>query len=301
MTALRTPRTDLIGIGWMLATGLIFVALNGVVHHIGSDLPASQQAFLRFLFGLPLVLPVLIPALRRGFAAPVWRLILLRGALHCAAVIAWFYAMASIPVAEVTAIGYLNPVLVTLGAALLLGERLSWQRIAAIGAALVGVLIVLRPGLREIGAGHAAQILASSLFALSYLVAKQLVERTSAAVAVAMMTLTVTIGLAPLAALVWVPPTPGQTGWLVLAAALGSAGHYCMARAFAAAPMVVTQPVTFLQLIWATILGAVAFGDRRDIWVLVGGAMMIGAITWITWRESRARRRPVARLQARPR
>lgn len=285
--ASRTHRNDLIGVGWMLAAGLTFVAMNGVVHHVGTAMPAAQQAFLRFAFGLPLFLPTLLPALRRGFAPTLWRLLLIRGALHCAAVICWFYAMARLQVAEVTAIGYLNPVIVTIGAALLLGERLSWRRITAIAVALIGVMIVLRPGLRALGLGHLAQLTAAVLFASSYLVAKRIVERTSAGIAVAMMTGMVTLGLAPIAAAVWQPPTAAQVGWLAGAAALGSGGHYFMARAFASAPMTVTQPVTFLQLIWATILGAVVFGDRPDVWVFVGGTLMIAAISYITWREAR--------------
>ncbi|AXC51162.1 DMT family transporter [Paracoccus suum] len=276
----------------MLATGLTFVAMNGIVRHLGTGLPAAENAFLRFAFGLPLFLPTLIPALRRGFPRDLWAGFALRGALHCLGVIGWFYAMAHISLAEVTAIGYVNPVLVTIGAALLMGERLSWRRMVAIGVALVGMLIVLRPGLRALGSGHLAQLCAAAMFAASYLIAKRLVERTSPAVAVAMMTATVTLALAPIAAAVWVPPEPWHYRWLLLAAGMGSLGHYFMARAFAVAPMTVTQPVTFLQLIWASLLGTIVFGDQVDLFVILGGGLMIGAVSYITWREA-ARRSPI--------
>lgn len=284
------PRTgDLIGVGWMLATGLCMVALNGVVRYIGPGLPAAEQAFLRFAFGLVFLAPTLAVVLRRGFAPRVWRLFGLRGLLHSLASIMWFFAMTRIPLAEVTAIGYLNPVVVMVGAALLLGERLSRARILAVAVALAGAMILLRPGLRELGQGHAAQIMASVMFGLSYLVAKRLTGLVRPSAVVAMMTLTVTLGLAPVALWHWVPPTPGQVGLLAVAAGLGSLGHYCMARAFAAAPLAVTQPVTFLQLVWATALGVLAFGDPVDPWVLIGGAVMIAAISAVTWVESRPR------------
>jgi drug/metabolite transporter (DMT)-like permease len=64
-----------------------------------------------------------------------------------------------------------------------------------------------------------------------------------------------------------------------------------MMRAFACAPMTVTQPVTFLQLVWATLLGWLMFGEAVDPWVLVGGGLIIGAISYMTWRESRIKRR----------
>ena len=68
------------------------------------------------------------------------------------------------------------------------------------------------------------------------------------------------------------------------------AGHYFMTRAFAVAPLTVTQPVTFLQLVWATLLGALAFGEAVDPWVLLGGAIIILAISYITWREAALKR-----------
>lgn len=291
---------DLAGIGWMLVTGACFVAVNGIVRWLGGALPASQAAFIRFVFGLAFLGPVLIPALRSGFSPRIWGLLTLRGVLHVAAVIAWFYAMSRIPVAEVTAIGFLNPIVVTVGAAIFMGERLALRRVLAVGVALLGALVVLRPGLRELDPGHVSQIVASIAFGASYLVAKRISRDVSPAVVVAMMSLTVSVGLAPLAWAVWVPPTWAQIGWLGLVAVFATAGHYAMTRAFAAAPLTVTQPVTFLQLIWASLLGVFVFHEPVDQWVILGGAMMIGAISYITWREARLRARATATPVALP-
>lgn len=282
-------RRDLAGIAWMLATGLCFVAVNGIVRWLDGALPAPQAALIRFVFGLAFLGPLLVGALRRGFPAPVWRLLTWRAALHVVAVCAWFHAMARITVAEATAIGFLNPICVTVGAALFMNERLAGRRIAAVCVALVGALVVLRPGLRSLDPGHLSQVVAALAFRASYLVAKRITDHVPASVVVAMMSLTVAIGLAPLAWAVWVPPTGGQVGWLGLVAVFATAGHYTMTRAFAVAPMTVTQPVTFLQLIWASLLGVFVFHEPVDQWVIVGGAMMIGAISFITWREARLR------------
>ena len=282
-------RRDLVGIGWMIATGLCFVAVNTIVRSLEGAVPAPQAAFIRFLFGMVFLAPVIWPALRGGFSAGTWGLFGLRGALHVVAVIAWFYAMSRITVAEVTAIGFLNPIIVTVGAALFMGERLAARRIAAIGVALVGAIIVLRPGVRELDPGHLSQVLASVAFGASYLVAKRLSDRVPASVVVAMMSLTVSVGLAPLAWVVWVPPTMSQVLWLGLVAVFATLGHYTMTRAFAAAPLTVTQPVTFLQLIWASLVGVLVFAEPLDPWVILGGGLMIGAICYITWREARLR------------
>ena len=271
----------------MLAAGLSFVGVNGIVRYLGTDLPAAQSAFLRFGFGVLLLLPAIISALRRGFGPGLLRLYGWRGAVHLVAVILWFYAMARIPLAEVTAIGYLNPVLVTLGAALFFGERLTRVRLLAFAVAMLGAMIILRPGLREVSPGHLAQLAAAVFFAGSYLVGKELSMRASSAAVVAMLSLTVTIGLLPIAIWVWVPVTLAQLGWLALVAACATMGHYCMTQAFQAAPMAITQPVTFLQLLWATLLGTLVFGESMDVYVLIGGAVIIAAISFVTLREAR--------------
>ncbi|WP_394357663.1 DMT family transporter [Rhodobacter amnigenus] len=283
---------------WMLATGLCFVGVTGIVRYLGTDLPAAQSAFVRFGWGVVFLLPSLWVLLRRGLPAGTLALFGWRGVVHTAAVILWFHAMARIPVAEVTAIGYLNPVLVTLGAALFFGEALALRRILAVVVALGGALIVIRPGLREVTDGHLAQLGAACFFAASYLFAKRLSQLAPAGTVVAMMSLTVTVGLLPLAVWVWVPMTAAQLGWLGLVAGFATTAHYCMTRAFRAAPLAVTQPVTFLQLVWATLLGALVFGEGVDVFVLLGGAVIIGAISYITWREARIKRRAVTPAEA---
>ncbi len=290
-----TIRADrpLAGILWMLASGLSFVGVTGIVRYLGTDLPAVQNAFMRFAFGLLFLMPTLVPALRAGFVAGAGPLFLWRGTLHTLAVTLWFFAMARIPVAEVTAIGYLNPIVVTIGAAVIFGERLAFRRVLAIAVALAGAIVVLRPGVRLVEPGHLAQLGAAICFGVSYLFAKRLSGLAPAGAVVAMLSLTVTIGLAPFAVAVWVPPSLGQCAWLALVAVLATSGHYCMTRAFADAPLTVTQPVTFLQLVWATLLGALVFDEGVDPYVLLGGGMIIAAISYITLREAQLRRRPV--------
>lgn len=285
-------RSDLAGIGWMVLTGALFVGFNALVKIFGQGLPAAQSAFLRFAFGIILVAPVFGRLLRQGVPRELTGLFVLRAAFHLVGVILWFYAMTRIPIAEVTAINFLNPIVATVGAALILHEPLSWRRGAAIMVALLGALIVLRPGVRGLEPGHMAQVASAVSIGLSYLVARRLAQSVPAEVVVAVMTLTVAIGMAPIAALVWVPPTVGQVAGLALSAMFATAGHYAMTRAFAVAPLAVTQPVTFLQLIWASLLGVALFHEPLDPMVLLGGAMMIGAISYITWREARIRSAP---------
>jgi drug/metabolite transporter (DMT)-like permease len=269
----------------MVGSGLAFVGVNAIVRALGTDLPAAQSAFIRYAFGVLFFLPMLPGLLRQGLPAGALPLLAWRGVVHTAAVVFWIFAMARIPLAHVTAIGYLSPVILLLAGALLLGEGLTRRRIFAVGLAVIGTLVVLRPGLEPVGIGHLGQMAAATCFAGSYLFAKKLSGFVPASVVVAMLTFTVTLGLLPLALLDWRPVPGWHLAGLAVVALLATLGHYLMSRAFGVAPLTVTQPVTFLNLVWAALMGSLLFQEPVDIWVILGGGLIIGAISWVTWRE----------------
>jgi drug/metabolite transporter (DMT)-like permease len=186
---------------------------------------------------------------------------------------------------------------VTMGAALFLGEKLPPRRLVAVIVALIGAMIILRPGIKAVEPGHVAMLFTAIMFAAGYLVAKQLSGEVAPAVVVGMLSITVTIGLAPFAFVVWIQPTLFQLGWLFLVACFATAGHYTMTLAFAAAPLTVTQPITFLQLVWAVLLGFLVFGEPIDGWVVVGGIVIMASVSFITWREAVARRAAAAAVR----
>ncbi|WP_244430308.1 DMT family transporter [Roseivivax halodurans] len=283
----------LAGILWMIATGFCFVMVTALVKLLGGRIPAAESAFLRYLLGLVFLIPAWKQLAAMKLGSRGWTLFSIRGAFHTLGVICWFYAMTRIPIAEVTAMNYLNPVYVSILAVLFLGEQIAARRILAIVAALIGALVILRPGIRELDPGHIAMIFTALLFAGSYLTAKILSGEHSAIVVVAMLSITVTIGLAPFAAANWVTPTPGELGILFFVACFATAGHFAMTNAFAAAPVTVTQPVTFLQLVWSVIVGAAFFAEPPDPYVIAGGGIIVAAVSFITWREARAKKRAI--------
>ncbi|MEP3441301.1 MAG: DMT family transporter [Sulfitobacter sp.] len=287
----RSPARPVMGIFWMFVTGLCFIMVTALVKTMGPRLPAGEAAFLRYAIGLVFVLPSLGAIRAAGLTKRQWGLFGVRGISHAGGVALWFYAMVRIPIADVTALNYMAPIYVTVGAALFLGERLAFRRIVAVFAGLIGALIILRPGFREIGSGHLAMLLVALVFAGSYLVAKVMADEVKPGIVVAMLSIFVTIGLAPLALANWITPTLHELAMLAGVACFATAGHYTMTMAFSVAPVTVTQPVTFLQLVWATLLGVVWFHEAIDIWVIVGGFVVLGSVVFITWREAMLNRR----------
>lgn len=274
------------GILWMIVTGFCFVTVTALVKLMGGRVPAAESAFLRYVMGLVFLIPVWrelvsVRLTRRQKFLFGWR-----GLVHSLGVILWFYAMSRIPIAEVTAMNYLNPVYVTILAVFVLGETLAMRRIAAVVAALVGALIILRPGFRELDPGHIAMLGTALFFAASYLIAKIVSDELPASMVVALLSITVTIGLTPFALAVWVAPSGYDLFIIACVACFATLGHYTMTRAFAAAPVTVTQPVTFLQLVWSVAMGAIFFAEPADPWVIAGGALIMGSVAFITWREA---------------
>jgi drug/metabolite transporter (DMT)-like permease len=272
----------------MLLTGLLFVAVTGVVRHLGTDMNPMQAAFIRYAFGVVLIAPVLLRMFAAGVRPSRVRLHMLRGVAHGAAVMLWFFAMARIPIAQVTAIGFTTPIFTTMGAVLFLGEVLHARRIAAVVVSFLGTLIILRPGAVSIELGALAQLAAAPLFACSFLIAKKLTETESSASIVAYMSVFVTLALLVPALLVWRTPTLTELGWLFVTAIFATAGHYTFTRAMQTVELTVLQPFSFLQLVWATLLGFYAFSEVPDAWTLTGGAIIIASVTYIAHREARA-------------
>ena len=275
---------------WMGLSGLCFVGVYVGVKYVGTRLPAAESAFLRYALGLVFLVPVARTLVREGLTVNVIKLGAARAFLHTFAVTLWFYAMARIPVSEVSAMGYLTPVFVTLGAVLIMGERLALRRGLAIIVAIIGVLVILRPGLREVSMGHLAMLGTTLCFGVSYLMAKRLTDLASADMVVAMLSVGVTIGLIPLTIPVWITPTSFEVSMLLAVAIFAVAGHYSMTFAFRSAPLTVTQPVGFLQLIWAVAVGYLLFGESIDAFVIVGGVTIIGAVLYITLLEAQLKR-----------
>ena len=271
---------------WMLGSGFCFVAVIGIVRRLEGSLPAAESSFIRYLIGLGFFIPYLFKLSARNFKSRNLSKYITRAVFHALAVVFWFYSMSKLPIAEVTAIGYMTPVFVTLGAVFFFKEKISYWRIGAIFVAFLGVLLILRPGFEVLSLGQVSQVFATLFFAGSYLMVKDLTKTESSTAIVGMMTLLVTIALAPMAAYVWVEPSFDELTSLFFVALFATVGHYFMTKALSVAPVVVVQPITFLQLIWATLLGMFVFNEGPDLFVLLGGTIIMVSVTFISYRET---------------
>lgn len=294
-TAHLSPTTR--ALMWSMAAGLLFSLLNALARSLTLHLHPMQSQFLRYLFGLLVMLPLLW---RAGLAAYVPKRIggqFTRGAVHTLGLVLWFSALPRIPLADMTAIGFTGPIFIMIGAALFLGEPMRWERWVATAVGFVGMLVVLGPKFSGQGGWwHLVMAASAPVFAASYLLTKALTRTETTEVIVFWQALTVMLFSLPLALPVWLWPTAVQWAGFAVCGLLGSLGHYALTRSYRNADISATQSVKFLDLVWASTLGFIVFADVPLPSTLLGGALISAATLWLARRESRA----LARLDNEP-
>ncbi|MDG1981667.1 MAG: DMT family transporter [Alphaproteobacteria bacterium] len=276
---------SIIGIMWMVLTTILFVGVTATVRYLEGEVPAPQAAFLRYAIGTLLLTPSLITLIKVKPNKPLMNKFLLRGLVHSFGVTLWFYAMSVMPVAEVTAIGFLTYIFVSIGACIFLKEKLHKHRITAVIISFVGALIILRPGFKVIESGQFGMLMATVVFTASYLIAKIVSKERSSSEIVAMLSVFTTIFLIPSAIYSWEPISLEALLILAFTALIATIGHITMTQAIKAAPMVVTQPILFLQLVWASMVGLFLFDEQFDLYVIIGGTVIMICVCYVSYRE----------------
>jgi drug/metabolite transporter (DMT)-like permease len=270
---------------WMVLTTILFVGVTATVRYLEGEVPAPQAAFLRYAIGTLLLTPSLITLIKIKPNKPLMSKFLLRGLVHSFGVTLWFYAMSVMPVAEVTAIGFLTYIFVSIGACIFLKEKLHKHRITAVIISFVGALIILRPGFKVIESGQFGMLMATVVFTASYLIAKIVSKERSSSEIVAMLSVFTTIFLIPSAIYSWEPISLEALLILAFTALIATIGHITMTQAIKAAPMVVTQPILFLQLVWASMVGLFLFDEQFDLYVIIGGTVIMICVCYVSYRE----------------
>ena len=269
----------------MVLTTILFVGVTATVRYLEGEVPAPQAAFLRYAIGTLFLIPSLISLTKIKPDKLLLQKFILRGLVHSIGVTLWFYAMSVMPVAEVTAIGFLTYIFVSIGASIFLKEKLHRHRLAAILISFIGALIVLRPGFKVIESGQLGMLMATVVFTASYLIAKIVSKERSSSEIVAMLSIFTTIFLIPSAIYSWEPLSIKAFLILSFTALIATVGHITMTKAIKAAPMVVTQPILFLQLVWATMIGLFIFNEKFDPFVILGGTIIMLCVCYVSYRE----------------
>jgi drug/metabolite transporter (DMT)-like permease len=288
-TASRPSDAPFRGIVLMCAAMVCFVTMNTVIKSLRGELPVVELAWGRYFFHAALILllfphriPTLLASARKGMQ-------ILRSLMVLLATVLMFTAVGLMPIADVVAITFVAPLLIVVLSVVILRETVGIRRWAAVAVGFLGVVVMLRPG----GGLFAPVALFPLSVALTYAF-YQILTRLVSQSADPLNTLfySALVGAVVMSAIVpfdWVTPTPVQWAKLALAGLLGGLGHYAIIRAYERAEVSLVAPFAYTELIWATALGFLVFGDLPDIRTFVGAGIIVASGIYIVHRERLAK------------
>lgn len=280
--------------GFMLAATVMFGFMTIAIRLATEEMHAFEVAFFRNLFGLLFALPLLLRHGPKLLATRKLPLYFARCVIGLMSMLAGFWAISQLPLAQAVSLSYSTPLFVTIGAVFALGETVRARRWSAVLIGFLGVLLIVRPGYIPLTAGVAAALIGAVLSACTAISIKFL-SRTESPDAIVLMTTLLWVPLSlPTALWVWEWPSAAGWLWVIVTGALGTAGHMLWTRAFRLGEISALTPISFMQLPIVAIAGFALFGESIDRWTIAGALVIFGANAYIAQREALQVRRAIA-------
>ncbi len=289
-TTLSSIPTPARAIAYMAIAAVLFVSMHTIVRGMSGELHPFEIAFFRAFLGIFVLAPLVLRDRGASFRTKNIKLHALRGVLNAGAMLSFFYGLSITPLAQVTALGFSAPLFATVLAVFVLGEVVRARRWTAIAIGFIGTLIILRPGVIEVGIGPILIVASAAIWSVALMVIK-VMTRTDSSVTISLYA---SIFLSPIvlsAALpFWDWPSGEQLARMFVLATFGTVAQTLMNQSLKLADTSVVLPVDFTKLIWAALLGFLVFGEVPDIYTWTGGLLIFASTTYIAIRESRLKR-----------
>lgn len=201
-----------------------------------------------------------------------------------------FYSIAHIPLGQAIAVNYSAPLFASMGAIIILGEGIHRRRIVALIVGFIGMLVVVRPGVQDIGLGTIAAIFGAICMAASFLCIK-LLSKTEQNAAIIVYGNTLSLPLALLIALeFWQPLSWYEIGLLIIIGIMSTVSQWFLNQALSLADATAVLPVDFLRIVFITMIGAAFFGEALDALSWLGAGIILAASVYIARREASSTR-----------
>jgi drug/metabolite transporter (DMT)-like permease len=276
-----------LGILLMIATTFVFAMQDGISRYLAAEYNVLMVVMIRYWFFAAFVIAVAARA-RGGLARAArteqpW-LQTGRGALLALEICVMVLAFTLLGLVESHAVFAVYPLLIAALSGPVLGERVGWRRWVAIGVGFVGVLIILQPGVRVFDPNALVALVSAFMFALYGLLTRYASRRDTTETS---FFWTGTVGAVVMTAVgvwFWEPMTPPDWAWMALLCVTGASGHWLLIKTYSVAEASQVQPFAYFQLVFASALGMIVFGETLETNVAIGAALVVAAGLFTLWR-----------------
>jgi drug/metabolite transporter (DMT)-like permease len=276
-----------VGIGLAMLAFALFTFMDTVVKLLGSRYHVVQIIFFNSIFAFAATCAI------AGFHGGMsrirthhFRLHLLRWVISFSGTLAVFYAYTQMPLADVYAILFTSPLLITALSVPLLGERVGWRRWTAVAVGFSGVLVILRPGVEAIEPLALIALFGAFAHALNMLIVRRLGHLEPVETLGIYGNLLTFAGAGLLLPFFWIAPSLVDILLSALAGAVAGSGFYLLASAFRHGPAAVVAPFQYSQMPYGILVGWLLFGNSPDLVMLAGAAIVIASGLYILRREA---------------
>jgi len=270
----------------MIAAILCFSLMDATVKALAPRVGVLPALWARYAGQMALVLVLVAPRLRHVVRARYPGLQFLRSLMLLCATAFFFTGISRIALSEAAALMAINPVLITLGAAMFLGEALGPRRLAGIIAALCGALIIIRPGSDVFQPAALYPLAAAACYSCYALLTRRVGAGEDVWTSLFYTGLVGTVLLSLFVPFAWTAPDTIAIGLMVLVACFGTIGQLALIRAFSMGEAAMLAPYSYTGLIFAALWGAAFFGEFPDIWTICGALVIAAAGLYVWHRET---------------
>jgi drug/metabolite transporter (DMT)-like permease len=280
-----------LGITLMLLSTMVFAIQDGVSRHLASNYSVLTVVMIRYWFFAAFVMALSMRhkgGLRRVARSRHPWFQIFRSVLLVAEICLTVLSFVLLGLIETHAVFSVYPLLIAALAGPVLGEYVGWRRGLAILVGLVGVLVILRPGIRVFSIEAAVPLVAAFMFALYGLMTRRAARFDSSATSFFYTGVAGAVAITLVGPFFWTPIRgAADWSWMALLCGLAVLGHFLLIKAYSVAEAGTIQPFAYFQLVFVTILGLTLFHERPDAWTIAGGALILAAGLYTLIRQAR--------------
>ena len=261
------------------------VLMESLIRSSQYDSNVYTIGFLRFFFGLIIILPYLIKKKFIPYKTKNFKFYFIRGLFNLPMMILGFGALVYVPFEQFKALHFLSPIIVVLLSFIIFREKVYMYRILALVIGFIGMLIIVRPGIVDFNIGTIMILISLTFWSLIIIVSKFVSKDDSPITMVTYQYTLMTIFALPLAIYFWQMPSLQSLIFVFIGAISGTILHLSLALSYKYAELSVTQPVWFSGLIFGSAFGFFVFNETPDVWTWIGGIVVFSSVLLITYNE----------------